>query len=156
MPLKEIMTAALAATADQGKKATNWAAENPGKAAALGTGAVLVAAPMMVAAPVLGVAGFGANGIVAGSVAAGVQSSIGNVIAPSVFAALQSAATGGYGVAAVSTAVQGIGGVVASSAGAMSILKQVKKQEEENATVEGDETSIIADEVHQEKNDDEK
>ena len=38
----------------------------------------------------LGAIGFGASGIVGGSIAAGVQSSIGNVVAGSLFAKLQS------------------------------------------------------------------
>lgn len=51
---------------DAWKKATDWAAVNPRKAAAMGAGAVCVVAPMLVAAPVLGILGFGANGIIGG------------------------------------------------------------------------------------------
>jgi hypothetical protein len=43
----------------------------------------------------------------AGTIAAGVQSGIGNVVAGSAFATLQSAAAGGYGVAAVNGVIQG-------------------------------------------------
>lgn len=50
---------------------------------------------------VLAFAGFSAGGVVAGSIAAGVQSSIGNVAAGSMFATLQSiGATGGLSLVA--------------------------------------------------------
>lgn len=45
------------------------------------------------------------------------------------FATLQSAGAAGYGVAAVSSAVQGVGALVAGSAGAMSILYKKKWQD---------------------------
>ncbi|KAK4549233.1 hypothetical protein LTR36_007691 [Oleoguttula mirabilis] len=65
-------------------------------------GAIAVFAPSLIYGPVLGLMGFGSGGVVAGSAAAGVQSSIGAVSAGSVFALLTSAGAGGYGVAAVS------------------------------------------------------
>lgn len=46
-----------------------------------------------------------------GSIAAGVHSTIGNVAAGSLFATLQSAGMGGYGVAVVNTVAQAVGGV---------------------------------------------
>lgn len=49
--------------------------------------------------------------------AAGVQSGMGSVVAPSVFATLQSAGAGGYGIATVYPIVQAFGGAIASSAG---------------------------------------
>ena len=55
---------------------------------------------------------------VPGSSAAAIQSSIGSVISPSLFATLQSAGAGGYGVAAVYPVVQAVGGVITSSMGA--------------------------------------
>ncbi|KAI1132401.1 hypothetical protein F5Y10DRAFT_231095 [Nemania abortiva] len=155
--LKTVVSAALAATAvqsvgiassglrlaaDQGREASEWATENPGKAVALGVamgaGAVMVATPMAVATPLLGAVGFGANGVVAGSVAAGAQSGIGSVVAPSLFATLQSAAAGGYGVPAVAVTVQSLGGVVASSPGVISVFKKIWKQGEEDQDQEGD------------------
>ncbi|KAJ4268698.1 hypothetical protein NW762_002765 [Fusarium torreyae] len=93
-----------------------YAKANPGSAAAMGAGLAVVAAPAFVASPALAAAGFGANGIVGGSVAAGAQSVIGNVVAPGVFATLQSAGAGGYGVAVVHGIVQGAG-VIATAAG---------------------------------------
>ncbi|KAI2638225.1 hypothetical protein GGS21DRAFT_461225 [Xylaria nigripes] len=125
--------------AEGGKKATEWATKNPGKAVVMGAGVILAAAPMAAAAPVLGAFGFGANGIIAGSVAAGAQSSIGSVVAPSLFATLQSAAAGGYGVAAVSTAVQGVGGLVASSAGMLGFLQRGNKKKGEIPAGDGEE-----------------
>lgn len=50
-----------------------------------------------------------------GSTAAGIQSGIGSVVAPGLFATLQSAAAGGYGAATVYGAVQVAGGAIASS-----------------------------------------
>jgi hypothetical protein len=65
--------------------------------------------------PVLGVLGFSAAGPVAGSAAAGMQSSIGLVQAGSLFAWCQSAAMGG--AAAGGTVAAGVtGGVVAAAA----------------------------------------
>ncbi|KPM37771.1 hypothetical protein AK830_g8803 [Neonectria ditissima] len=87
-------------------RAKNWARTNPLQAAALGGSAIVVAAPAIVAAPVLAIAGFGANGIVGGSIAAGIQSGMGSVAAGSLFATLQSAGAAGYGLAAVHGAVQ--------------------------------------------------
>jgi hypothetical protein len=54
-----------------------------------------------------------------GSVAAGVQSGIGSVVAPSIFSVLQSAAAGGYGLATVLPAVQVAGGAILSSVAAV-------------------------------------
>jgi hypothetical protein len=48
-----------------------------------------------------------------GSIAAGVQSTIGNVATGSIFAVLQSAGAGGAGLAAVNGVAQMVGGVIA-------------------------------------------
>lgn len=56
--------------------------------------------------------------VVIGSMAAAAQAGIGNVVAPSLFAAATSAAAGGYGVAALTGAVQVIGGAAAAVAAA--------------------------------------
>ncbi|KAK6222388.1 hypothetical protein LQW54_001088 [Pestalotiopsis sp. IQ-011] len=56
--------------------------------------------------PALSAAGFTPAGIAAGSIAAGVQSTIGNVAAGSLFATLQSAGMGGYGVTVLHAAAQ--------------------------------------------------
>ncbi|KAJ9138349.1 hypothetical protein NKR23_g8471 [Pleurostoma richardsiae] len=101
--------------------AANYVVENPGTVAlavVAGAGIATAAAPGAVAAPVLGALGFGSNGIAAGSVAATVQSGIGNIVAPSAFSMLQSAAAGGYGAATVIPAVQGAGAGIAGAAGA--------------------------------------
>ncbi|KAI1328027.1 hypothetical protein F5Y16DRAFT_369867 [Xylariaceae sp. FL0255] len=110
-----------------GVKAKEWAMANPRQATAIGAGTALVVAPMAVAAPVLGLVGFGSLGPVAGSAAVAAQSGMGSVVAPSLFATLQSAAMGGYGVAAVAGTVQGAGGLIASSAGASAIYQKIMK-----------------------------
>ncbi|OCK86955.1 uncharacterized protein K441DRAFT_671561 [Cenococcum geophilum 1.58] len=82
----------------------NSARENPGATAGVilaTTGLAIVAAPAVVSAPTLLVSGFGSTGVGAGTTAAGAQSSIGNVVAGSVFSTLQSAGTGGAGLAVV-------------------------------------------------------
>ncbi|KAK8073381.1 hypothetical protein PG994_004280 [Apiospora phragmitis] len=77
---------------------------------------LITAAPGIITSPDLAALGFGSNGVVLGSAAASVQSGIGSVIAPSLFATLQSAGAGGYGLASVSGVVQVASGAVASSA----------------------------------------
>lgn len=64
--------------------------------------------------------------MVLGSAAAGVQAGIGNVIAGSLFATLQSAGAGGAGVAIVNGVVQGVG-VAAAAAGAGAAIVQGKE-----------------------------
>ncbi|KAF1996227.1 hypothetical protein P154DRAFT_580154 [Amniculicola lignicola CBS 123094] len=59
----------------------------------------------VITAPLLGLVGFTGVGVAAGSLAAGIQSGLGNVVAGGVFATLQSAAMGGYGAATVAGAV---------------------------------------------------
>ncbi|RMJ09672.1 hypothetical protein CDV36_010716 [Fusarium kuroshium] len=127
-------------------KAAQHAKDNPKAAVAVGAGVLVCAVPALVAAPALGLAGFGANGIVGGSIAAGAQSSIGSVIAPSLFATLQSAGAGGYGVSAVYGAIQGAaalgaGGSLAASFKGKKGEKEKKgdKDGEESETDEGDE-----------------
>lgn len=134
----------------------------------MGAGVLVCAVPALVAAPALGLAGFGANGIIGGSLtpfvwivhrfsagllivlpgslAAGAQSGIGSVVAPSLFATLQSAGAGGYGVSAVYGAVQGAaalgaGGSFAASFRGKKADKEKKgdKDGEESETDEGDE-----------------
>ena len=61
-----------------------------------------------------------------GTSAASAQATIGNVIAPSLFATLTSAGAGGYGVAAISGAVQWVGGTMAGLAGVAGTWLRVK------------------------------
>ncbi|POS70753.1 hypothetical protein DHEL01_v210854 [Diaporthe helianthi] len=131
-----------------GRVATDWVSANPGTAACLagaGIGVTLIAAPMAIALPVLGAVGFGSGGIVGGSVAAGAMGS--GVAAGSAFATLQSAAMGGYGVAAVMGAVQGTGVAVAGASGGLATWLRRKKAAEEEAVEE--------DEAHPESSEDE-
>lgn len=79
-----------------------------------GGAAVSIAAPY-IALPLVG---FGSSGVVAGSVAAAWQASIGNVVAGSAFAALQSA-----GVAGLATTTMAVCGTVGSAvAGAAALV----------------------------------
>jgi hypothetical protein len=91
---------------DKGHQDHNWLCHVP---KVLLIGGIVVAAPCVVAS----LAGFGAAGIVGGSVAAGIQSGIGNVAAGSAFAILQSwGATGLFlnGASAGAAAI-GVGAV---------------------------------------------
>ncbi|KAJ0419474.1 hypothetical protein BJY00DRAFT_164539 [Aspergillus carlsbadensis] len=97
---------ALNKTAQFAGHAANWTYNNPVLATSL-IGGVVVAVPGIVAAPVLAIAGFGAGGVQAGSIAAAVQGTIGNVAAGSAFATLQSAGAAGAGAAVVNGVVQG-------------------------------------------------
>ncbi|TLD26612.1 hypothetical protein PspLS_04369 [Pyricularia sp. CBS 133598] len=99
------------------------------KAAAIAIGAVgtaMVAAPGLFVLPVLASIGFGGSGPIAGGIAASVQSGMGNVLAPSLFATLQSAAMGGYGVTAVLGTVQAAGGLFAVAAAAQ-VTRNISK-----------------------------
>ncbi|PWI64363.1 hypothetical protein PCL_10532 [Purpureocillium lilacinum] len=101
--------------------AVKWAVSHPGTAATCGTaglGMVLAVAPAAVATPALGALGFGTGGIVGGSWAAATHSTIGSAVSPSLFATLQSAGAGGYGLAVVYPTIQGIGAAITSFAGA--------------------------------------
>ncbi|KAL3450050.1 hypothetical protein BJX65DRAFT_305512 [Aspergillus insuetus] len=94
-------------TAELAGHAANWSCQNPALATSLFIGGAVIAAPVIVAAPALSIAGFSAGGVQAGSIAATVQASIGNVAAGSAFATLQSAGAAGAGAAVVNGVVQG-------------------------------------------------
>merc|ERR1711971_1328196 len=80
----------------------------------LGIGGAAIAVS---AAPIaLGAVGFSSGGVVACSIAAGTQAGIGNVVAGSTFAVLQSAGAAGLGVG--STAAIGTAGAVGTVAAA--------------------------------------
>lgn len=73
-----------------------------------------------------------------------------SVVAGSTFATLQSAAMGGYDVAAVSGAVQGAGAAVAGVSGGMAALlqrkkavKEEKREEEEEANTDDSEDEVV-------------
>ncbi|KAL2266879.1 hypothetical protein VTJ83DRAFT_4156 [Remersonia thermophila] len=117
---------------EKAAEGVDWAKENPCAAAlaavAVG-GLAAVAAPAIITAPLLAIAGFGPGGPVAGGLAAAVQSSIGNVAAGSLFATLQSAAMGGYGAAQVAAAVQGAGACIGALAGIGAARAAQEKEE---------------------------
>ncbi|OBT67307.1 hypothetical protein VE03_02749 [Pseudogymnoascus sp. 23342-1-I1] len=96
----------------------DWIAAHPGQTALLVVNGVLIFTPAALTGPLLASLGFGASGPLAGSAAASLQSMLGSVGARGVFAYLQSAAMGGYGVAAVNGVAQVFGAV---SGGAVSV-----------------------------------
>ncbi|KAH7170307.1 hypothetical protein EDB81DRAFT_160452 [Dactylonectria macrodidyma] len=123
------------------EQAVNWTRRNPVQAAALGGTLVVAAAPALVVTPALGAAGFGAHGVVGGSLATAWQSSIGSVIAPSAFSILQSAGAGGAGMATVCSAVQG--SAVGAAGAALGAWLRTKKgnKEEGDGSAKGDEST---------------
>ncbi|KAF7551608.1 hypothetical protein G7046_g7679 [Stylonectria norvegica] len=113
------------AVQETAQKATEWTARNPEATVLLGTGAAIVAAPALVAVPALAVSGFRSRGIAKNSLASSTQSAIGTVVAPSVFATLQSAGAGGYGVTAVFGVARCVGLLLM---GASALLAGSKKE----------------------------
>ncbi|OIW31334.1 hypothetical protein CONLIGDRAFT_680044 [Coniochaeta ligniaria NRRL 30616] len=96
----------------------------------------MVAMPGVVTAPVLGLLGFGSGGVAAGSIAASAQAGIGNVVAPSAFATLQSAGAGGAGIVVVNTVVQGAGVLVGGvTAAAQALSGRVKHTSDHGSDV---------------------
>ncbi|GIC85103.1 uncharacterized protein Aud_000931 [Aspergillus udagawae] len=86
--------------------ATNIA-QNPLRAVSIG----IFAFPEAVISPLLYLTGFGSLGPIAHSLAAWYQASFGNPVAGGLFAHLESAAMGGYGLGVLSTALRGVVGV---------------------------------------------
>ncbi|KAJ5472010.1 hypothetical protein N7539_008579 [Penicillium diatomitis] len=90
-------------------QASSWGAQNPilATCAVVGTtGAVVLAVPGLVTAPVLSSMGFTIGGIQAGSAAAAAHSWIGNIAPGSAMAVGQSAGAGGSGLVVVNGAAQ--------------------------------------------------
>ncbi|KAJ5708646.1 hypothetical protein N7488_008447 [Penicillium malachiteum] len=105
--------------------AASWTAQNPSLAvcAVVGAaGAVMLVAPGSVAAPIISTVGFKAGGIQAGSAAAALHGSIGNIASGSAFAIVQSAGAGGSGLAVVNGVAQ-VGGAAMTMGTAMAWVK---------------------------------
>ncbi|KAK4171392.1 hypothetical protein QBC36DRAFT_340076 [Triangularia setosa] len=117
---------------ENAEKARCWAAENPGKIAIIIGGLILVVNPGLVSGPAFRIAGFGQGGVTADSIAAFVQSYIGNVAVASTFAIFQSAGAGDSGLAVVNGVVQAAG--VLAVSGTM-LLSFLEAQEEEKRKV---------------------
>ncbi|KAF2745916.1 hypothetical protein M011DRAFT_527419 [Sporormia fimetaria CBS 119925] len=115
-------------TAEQAK---DWIIENPKKAAVIG--GCLVAPPIAgtIIGPALGFVGFGPGGVAAGSAAAVWQARIGNVVAPSVFSFLQSAAAGGAGATVVNGTAVGVTSLAGAGVAAKQLCGGVKKDEQD-------------------------
>ncbi|KAF7679788.1 hypothetical protein GT037_001439 [Alternaria burnsii] len=90
------------------KAAVEWIRLHPWETAALVIPVVLMACTPAF----LGLVGFTASGVAAGSIAAGIQAGIGSVAAGSVFATLTSAAMAGYGAPIVFGSVWGVSSAV--------------------------------------------
>ncbi|KAL8633785.1 hypothetical protein Q9189_000521 [Teloschistes chrysophthalmus] len=86
------------------RKVADWARAHPYQVAIQVGTVVVMVTPAAVAAHVLGVFGFGAGGL--GSAATTYQASHGPIVAQSIFATLQSAGAGGYGVPIVHDVVR--------------------------------------------------
>ncbi|KAA8910427.1 hypothetical protein FN846DRAFT_939226 [Sphaerosporella brunnea] len=99
------------------EKVRDYVRENPVKSVVIAAGTTVAIAPAVLIVPVLGTLGFSAGGVVGGSIAAGVQSMIGNVAAGSLFAFCQSAAAGGYGAATIAAAGGSVAAATAAAAG---------------------------------------
>ncbi|KAI5900242.1 uncharacterized protein SCHCODRAFT_01168136 [Schizophyllum commune H4-8] len=99
-------------------KATLWVGKNPTVWIAIGGGALTAILMPILGPAMLGVIGFGSAGIVAGSLAALIQASIGNVAAGSVFAALQAAGATGT-IPAAGVHIAGVVGTAATGGGKM-------------------------------------
>jgi len=93
-------------TADQG--GYNWCWKGYTAAAVVGGTAAVVAAPFVLTA-----AGFTSAGVAAGSIAAGIQSTVygGTIASTSLFAGLQSAGAAGLGASAASAVFAGGAGI---------------------------------------------
>ena len=72
----------------------------------------IVAAATCVCPALLAAIGFGPGGIIAGSIAAAIQSCIGNVAAGSLFATLQSLGAGGFAMFSSTTFGAAIGAII--------------------------------------------
>ncbi|RDW57433.1 uncharacterized protein DSM5745_11517 [Aspergillus mulundensis] len=91
-------------------QAAEWASKNPVSAGSIAAGLTVAVAPGIVVTLPLSAIGFTAGGVQAGSLAAGAHSVLGNVVAGSLFAVLQSAGAGGAGLAVLNGAAQ-VGGL---------------------------------------------
>ncbi|KAK0637614.1 hypothetical protein DIS24_g10633 [Lasiodiplodia hormozganensis] len=91
---------------DSATKTWNWAQEHPWQAGFIVLGIVTIVVAPVVAPKVLAAFGFTAVGPAAGTAAAAMQSLISPVAAGSIFAIMQSAAMGGYGLAIVVGSIQ--------------------------------------------------
>lgn len=80
-----------------------WITEHPGQTVFIIVAGIVFFAPFLITVPVLYTLGFRSSGVVAGSAAAALHSIIGPIAAGSIFALLQSAGTGGAGLAVINT-----------------------------------------------------
>ncbi|KAF2689555.1 hypothetical protein K458DRAFT_129215 [Lentithecium fluviatile CBS 122367] len=119
-----------------------WIEKHPEQT--MGIVAGISAAPLAVAAvpAVLGAAGFTAEVVAAGSIAAGTQSGIGNVAVNSLFATLMSAGQGGAGLAAVQGVVGGVTGIAAVGANILGLMETANEGRNGRNNVDKDEEGL--------------
>ncbi|KAL8989842.1 MAG: hypothetical protein Q9169_008269, partial [Polycauliona sp. 2 TL-2023] len=108
--------------AQHARKTVSWSLDHP---LDLGMG-IAAAFPVILVAPAFGVLGFGA-GIIKGSIAATLQSAIGNVAAGSGFAVLQSAAAGGPGLQIVHGVVRTAFGLGLGTSAVVKVKELISK-----------------------------
>ncbi|KAF1962777.1 hypothetical protein CC80DRAFT_487252 [Byssothecium circinans] len=115
-----------------------WIEKHPEQTLGIIAGIVAVTVTVATVPAVLGALGFTGEGVAAGSIAAGIQSSIGDVAAGSLFATLMSAGQAGAGLGAVQGVVGGVAGVAAAAANAPGLIgiageEREKKEDEKKA-----------------------
>ncbi|KAL8754589.1 MAG: hypothetical protein Q9184_005068 [Pyrenodesmia sp. 2 TL-2023] len=103
-----------------------WIEHHPWKAAFYTASALGFFAPEILSLPALEALGFGLAGVRAGSLAAKIQSVIGDVAARSVFAIWQSARIGGYGVEYVNGGVRALVALADAAVAACDPLQDCK------------------------------
>lgn len=112
------------------KSMTTWIKAHKKQLAVILAGIIILALCLAMPA-ILGTIGFGASGPVVGSMAAAWQATIGNVVAGSLFAFLQSAAMGGAAMGLF--AGFGVLGAIVAMGGAASTIDVVKEKYREAA-----------------------
>ncbi|KAL8992064.1 MAG: hypothetical protein Q9169_007400 [Polycauliona sp. 2 TL-2023] len=103
-----------------------WVKAHPYKATFYLASALSLVAPEIISLPALEALGFGFAGVRAGSMAAKIQSVIGDVAARSVFAIWQSARMGGYGVEYVNGGVRALVALADAAVAKCNPLKDCK------------------------------
>ncbi|XP_037037713.1 uncharacterized protein LOC119075378 isoform X3 [Bradysia coprophila] len=137
---REIIGNTQVATTSKSRGMSEKTKKNLKKAGIIGASVVGASALAVVAAPVaIAAAGFGSAGVVAGSIAASWQATMGGyVAASSIFATLQS--VGAIGLSTAATASIGLGGAAVGGATASGIMAISSKNERKDQGTQTSET----------------
>ncbi|KAF2737572.1 hypothetical protein EJ04DRAFT_430640 [Polyplosphaeria fusca] len=100
-----------------------WIVKNPKQTASIAASVLVPPIAAAAAVPIIAGVGFSATGVVAGSTAAAMQASIGNVAAGSMFAFMQSAGAGGAAAGVLQGSVWGATSAAAWGATVASFFK---------------------------------